>query len=179
MIIRGLAVQLFFSLQIASPILPGHLAVSFTLHLHACCLFPDTLPPCLMFMHPFLTAPSDPSLQPSSTTLKVLSPWHSRMSSASPICLLLTTAIAVCGDQERVPYPESSWISSLQAVEVAAISSVGWSAYFSLGKPSREDSQPRWDGPGTRPRGNNGQRLLFWKGGNNLKFETDYLSSAF
>lgn len=27
-----------------------------------------------MFVHPFLTVPSDPSLQPSSTTLKVLSP---------------------------------------------------------------------------------------------------------
>lgn len=107
-ILRGLAVQLCFSLPIVSRILPGHLTLSFTLCLHACCLFSDTLCPCLMFMHPFLTVPSDPSLQLSSATLKVLSPWRSRMSSASPIRLLLTTATAVCGNQERGPYPESS-----------------------------------------------------------------------
>lgn len=40
-----------------------------------------------------------------SATLKVLSPWRSRMSSASAIHLLLTTAIPVYGNQERPPLP--------------------------------------------------------------------------
>lgn len=51
------------------------------------------------------------------------------------------------------------------------LSSRGWSAYLSLGKPSREDSQPHWDVLGTRPAGNNRQRLLFRKGGHNLNSE--------
>lgn len=66
MITRGFAVHLFFSLQFAPLILPGHLTLSCTLHLHTCCVFSDTLPPYFMFMHPLHTVPSDPSLQPLS-----------------------------------------------------------------------------------------------------------------
>ena len=149
-----------------------------TLHLHACCLFSDTLPQCLVFVHSFLTGPSDPSLQPSSTTLRVLSPWRSRMSSASPIHLLLTTAIAVYGNQERAPFPESSWISSLQAVEVAVII-IRVVSLTSTGKAFWE-GQPaplRW--AWHPPQRKRLAATAFLEEENNLNSETDCLRSAF
>lgn len=167
--------QLYFSLQIASPILPGHLTLSFTLHLHACCLFSDSLPPCLMFVHPFLTVPSDPSLQPLSKYFPL----------GTPECLLLPPFF-YCLLLQLLSVEIRRGPPTLSQAEFPhrkpwkwQLSSLGWSAYPSLGKPSREESQPRWDALGTHPRGNNGQRLLFWERGNNLNFETDYLSSAF
>lgn len=166
--------QLFFSVQIASHILPGHLTLSFTLHLHTCCLFSDTLPPCLMFSQPLQTHPFNP-LQPLSKYFPL----------GAPGCLLLppfvycllpqSLSIEIRGgpptlSQAKFPHCKQwKW----------QLSSLGWSAYLSLGKPSGEDSRPCWDGLSTRPRGNNGQRLLCWKEENNLNFETDYLSSAF
>lgn len=104
------------------------------------------------------------SLQSSLTTLKVLSPWHSRMSSASPFiyCLLLQSLSV---EIRRGPHSLSQaefprckqwkWQLSLQ----------GWSAHLSLGKPSREESQPHWDGLDTCSTGNDRQWLLFRKRG--------------
>lgn len=152
--------------------------LSFSLHLHGAVCFLTPVPhvscSCTLFSQFLQTHPFRP-LQPLS---KYFPP-------GTPECLLLPPFI-YCLLLQSLSVEIRRGPPSLSQAEFPhcklwkwQLSSRGWSAYPSLGKPSREDSQSHWDVLGTRPAGNNRQRLLFGKGGHNSNSEMEYLTSAF